>query len=343
MQAARLTARKNIELTDIPVPEPAHDEVLVAVKSVGICASDVHYFNHGGIGNQYCVYPHALGHECSGEVVQASRDSAFRKGDRVAVEPGRYCMRCEHCRGGRYNRCPNVRFLGGPNEAGAFQEYLSLHERQLVKIPDSMSFDEAALLEPMGVGYHAVVLSALKPGASVAVIGAGAVGLCTLALAKACGAGEMFLFDRVRERLVFAEKQYTPDHCINTLSTDPIAYIHDHTGGRMVDAVFEAVGSQQTFTWAFEAAGIGGKVILIGIPPNEIVGFDPHLVRRRELLVQNVRRSNRALHPCIRFVERKTVRIEPLATHHFPLSEISDAMHLAQTYEDGAVRVMIRC
>jgi L-iditol 2-dehydrogenase len=341
MQAARLTADRTMELYDVPVPVPGPDEVLVAVRSVGICASDVHYYKHGGIGDQRCVYPHALGHECSAEVVQVPSGSAFAVGDRVAVEPARYCFRCEHCLEGKYNRCPNVRFLGGPNEAGAFQEYLALHESQLVKLPDEISYDEAALLEPMGVGYHAVVLSSLKPGESVAVFGAGAVGLSTLALCKACGAGELFLFDRVQHRLDFAAKHYTPDHCVNILDTDPLSFIHERTGGRMVDIVYEAVGSVPTFAWAFEAARIGGRVLLIGIPPEDTIGFNPHTLRRRELLVQNVRRSNRALHPCINLVKRKTVNIAPMATHRIPLSQISEAMRLAETYDDGAVRVMI--
>ena len=341
MQAARLTAIRKLELIDIPVPKPDDGEVLVAVKSTGICASDVHYYAHGGIADQRCVYPHSLGHECSGEVVQTTNGSSFTKGDRVAVEPGRYCLKCEHCSEGRYNRCPEVQFLGGPNQSGAFQEYLVLHESQLVKIPDGMSFDEAALLEPMGVAYHAVMLSALKPGNSIAIFGAGAIGLCTLALVKACGAGETYLFDRVQHRLDFARQHYTPDHCINVSSVDPLACLKEFTGGRMADIVYEAAGSLQTFGWTFEASRIGGKVILIGIPQEDFVEFNPHTLRRREILVQNVRRSNRALHPCINLVERKTVTIAPLATHHFPLSQIAEAMRVAETYEDGAVRVMV--
>ena len=341
MQAARLTGIRKMELIDAPMPQTGMDEVLVRVKSAGICASDVHYFKHGGIGDQKCVYPHSLGHECSGEVAQAPKDSLFAKGDRVAVEPSRYCFACEHCAEGNYNRCPNNRFMGGPNQAGAFQEYLGLHESQLVKIPDGMSFDEAALLEPMGVGYHAVVQSALKPGDSVAVFGAGAIGLCTLAIAKACGAGETFLFDRVQHRLDFAEKHYAPDHRINVSSIDPLACIKEKTNGRFVDIVYEAAGSVQTFGWAFEAGRIGGKVMLIGIPREEFVGFNPHSLRRRETLVQNVRRSNRALHPCIKLVERGTVNILPLATHHFPLRRVAEAMRIAETYEDGAMRVMV--
>ncbi|MBN1307398.1 MAG: alcohol dehydrogenase catalytic domain-containing protein [Chitinispirillaceae bacterium] len=341
MLAARLTAVRKLELVDAPIPQPGDGEVLVAVKVTGICASDVHYYAHGGIGGQHCVYPQSLGHECSGEVVQAPEGSSFTQGDRVAVEPGRYCGKCEHCIEGRYNRCPNVRFLGGPGQAGAFQEYLALHESQLVKIPDGMRFDEAALLEPLGVGYHAVTLSALKPGDGVAVFGAGAIGLCTLALAKACGAGETFLFDRVQHRLDFAEKHVAPDHLINVSSINPLGYIKEKTGGRLVDIVYEAAGSAQTFGWAFEASRIGGKVMLIGIPPEDFVGFNPHTLRRREILVINVRRSNRALHPCISLIERKTVTIAPMATHHFPLRQIAGAMRVAETYEDGAVRVMV--
>lgn len=341
MQAARLTGIRNLELIDAPEPRPGDGEALVAMKSAGICASDVHYYKHGGIGDQRCVFPHSLGHECSGEIVRAPKGSSFIKGDRVAVEPSRYCFACEHCVEGNYNRCPNNKFLGGPNQAGAFQELLALHESQLVKIPDSMSYDEAALLEPMGVGYHAVVLSALKPGDSVAVFGAGAIGLCTLALARACGAGETFLFDRVQHRLDFAGKHFAPDHIINVLSIDPLAYLREKTNGRFVDIVYEAAGSAQTFGWVFEAGRIGGKVMLIGIPPEEFVGFNPHSLRRREMLVHNVRRSNRALHPCIRLVERKAITIAPLATHHFPLRRIDEAMSIAETYGDGAMRVMV--
>jgi L-iditol 2-dehydrogenase len=341
MQAVRLTAPRKLEIINVPVPEPGNGEVLVAVKSVGICASDVHYFKHGGIGDQRCVYPHSLGHECAGEVVEAPRGSSFVKGDRVAVEPARYCFTCEHCMEGRYNRCPNNRFLGGPNQPGAFQEYLALHASQLVKIPDTMSFDMAALLEPMGVGYHAAVLSALKPGDSVAVFGAGAIGLCTLAIAKVCGAGETFLFDRNASRLDFAKNHFNPDHCVNVSSVDPLEYLKETTCGRMVDIVYEAAGTVQTFGWAFEAGRIGGKVMLIGIPPEEFAGFNPHSLRRRELLVQNVRRSNMALHPCIKLVERAMVNVEPLATHRFPLHQIVRAMHLAETYEDAALRVMV--
>jgi L-iditol 2-dehydrogenase len=341
MQAARLTGIRKMEIIDAPMPLLGEDEVLVRVRSVGICASDVHYYKYGAIGDQKCVYPHSLGHECSGEVVQAPEGSLFKKGDRVAVDPSRYCFSCEHCAEGKYNRCPNNRFMGGPHQAGAFQEYLSLHKSQLAKIPDGMSFDEGALLEPMGVGYHAVVLSAIKPGESIAVFGAGAIGLCTLAIAKARGAGEIFLFDRVQHRLDFAAKHYSPDHCVNVAAGDHLAYIKEKTNGRFVDIVYEACGSAQTFGWAFEAGRIGGKVMLIGIPQEEFVGFNPHSLRRRETLVQNVRRSNMALLPCIKLVERKTIKIAPLATHHFPLHRVSEAMRIAETYEDGGVRVMV--
>ena len=343
MQAARLTGIRKLELIDAPVPRPGSGELLVAVKSVGICASDVHYYKHGGIGDQRCVYPHSLGHECSGEVVQARKGSSFKKGDRVAVEPSRYCFACEHCAHGNYNRCPNNKFLGGPNQAGAFQEYLAVHESQLVKIPDDMSYDDAALLEPMGVGYHAAVLSAIRPGDSVAVFGAGAIGLCTLAIAKACGAGETFLFDRVQHRLDFASKHYAPDHAVNVSSVDPLVYIKEKTSGRFVDIAYEAAGSVQTFGWAFEASRIGGKVMLIGITPEEFVGFNPHSLRRREIMVQNVRRSNMALHPCINLIERNMVSVTQLATHRFALRDIAEAMTMAETYGNGSVRVMVHC
>jgi L-iditol 2-dehydrogenase len=205
MKSAKLVGIRQFEIFDLPAPEIGKGEVLVAIKSAGICASDVHYYHHGRIGDQVCVFPQVLGHECAGVVVKAFNGSLFNEGDRVAVEPGLSCGSCEHCLCGRYNICPNVKFLGGPGIGGAFQEFLPLDERQLHVIPADMGFDEAALLEPLGVAYHAVCLSEVKPCDTIAVFGAGAVGQLTAAMAVVCGASEIFLLTR-KIGVVFCEE-----------------------------------------------------------------------------------------------------------------------------------------
>jgi threonine dehydrogenase-like Zn-dependent dehydrogenase len=204
-----------------------------------------------------------------------------------------------------------------------------------------MSFDEAALLEPLGVAYHAVALSGLKPHDTVAVFGAGPIGQMTALMAGINASGETFLFDKEQYRLTFAKDTYGFDHCVNSREVDPLKYIREHTQGRGVDVVFEAAGEQEAIHRSFEAARIGGKVLLIGIPPVDRIAYDPHSLRRREVLVQNVRRSNRALLPCIELVREKKIDIAPLATHHFPLSKITEAFETVEHYSDWVMRAMV--
>jgi L-iditol 2-dehydrogenase len=225
--------------------------------------------------------------------------------------------------------------------SGAFQEFLVADEKQLVILPNSMSFDDGALLEPMGVAYHAVALSRIQKNETLAIFGAGAIGLLTLALAKRHHAGTVFIVDNVAGRLAFAAKNYNADHCIIPKDTNPIDYIREHTKGRGVDISIEAAGTAQTFEWAFEAARIGGRVTLIGIPAEDRISFNAHSLRRRELLVQNVRRSNQTLEPCIKLVESGALSLQGLATHHFKLDNIATAFDVASGYKDGVIRAMI--
>jgi L-iditol 2-dehydrogenase len=329
------------EIRDVARPEPGDNGVLVAIKSVGICGSDVHFYTQGRIGTDRCIFPQRLGHECSGVVVSDAGDSGFGPGDRVAIEPGRPCFTCEHCIKGHYNRCPRVKFLACPGMEGAFQEYLVVHARQLARLPDSLSHDEGAILEPLGVAYHAMMLADAGPADTVAIFGAGPIGLLTLAMAKARGVPETFIFDRLQDRVDFASRVYGADHAVVTTATDPLAYITEHTKGRGVTVAVEAGGEQQTCSWTYESAAIGGRCMMIGIPEVDEISYDPHMVRRRELLVQHVRRSNLALEPCIELIERGRINVKPLATHHYPLERITEAFELVSGYRDGVLRAMV--
>jgi L-iditol 2-dehydrogenase len=212
----------------------------------------------------------------------------------------------------------------------------------LEKIPDAMNFDEASVLEPLGVAYHAVKLSKIVPGESVAIFGCGAIGLLTMAMAKAFGAGETFIADRLQYRLDFASQVYGPDHVINTATDDPVAFVKEKTNGRGVDVSFEAAGEQATFSATFESARIGGRSMLIGIPEVDTISFNPHTARRRELQVWNVRRSSQALKPCIDLIGRGDVKIDRIPTHHFSLDEITRAFEIVRGYQDNVIRAMIR-
>jgi len=341
VKCAKLTGTGTLEIQETPEPQLAPGQILVAMKAVGICGSDIHYYTAGRIGSEQCRYPQTLGHECAGVVVKSFKGSKVREGTRVAIEPALPCMKCEICITGHYNCCPNVKFLGSPGMPGAFQELLPVDVMQVEEIPDDMSFDEAAVLEPLGVAYHTVELAGIQPGQSVAVFGAGAIGLLTLAMFKVCGAGETFIFDTLQYRLDIARRLYKADHVINVNGTDPLEYIRTMTKGRGVDITCEAAGQPQTFQWSFEAARIRGAAYIIGIPGVDSISFNPHTMRRKELLIRNVRRSNLALKPCIDLVDRGMLRIGELATHHFTLDRIKDAFDLASGYRDGAVRAII--
>jgi Threonine dehydrogenase and related Zn-dependent dehydrogenases len=342
MKSARLISKKRFEIVDAPMPVIHPGQVLVAMKAVGICASDVHYYTDERIGNQVCIYPQSLGHECAGIVAQTSHGSSYHEGDRVAVQPGLPCTTCEQCNAGHMNQCPNVKFLGMPGMPGAFQEILALDEKQIYRIPDSMSFDEAALLEPMSVAYHANVLARIQKNETIAIFGAGTIGLLTLAVAKVLGAGEAFIFDEHEYRLSCAKNEYHADHVVNVREHNPIDYIQKHTNERGVDISFEAAGRPESFEGALEAARIGGRVLIIGIPDQDRISFNPHSLRRRELLVQNVRRSNGETRQCIDLLNQGRLKIDNLATRHFSLEQITKAFEMAAGYKDKVVRAMIR-
>ncbi len=342
MKSCQLVSPKKLEVVEIPMPLAANGEVIVRMKAVGVCGSDIHYWHDGRIGSTVCRYPQRLGHEPCGVVEEAPSDSRFKAGDRVVIEPGRSCMTCEHCLAGRHNICPNVVFLGGPGTDGASQEFLAVSEHQLELLPDTLYYEEGALLEPLGVGYHAVALAGLRPAETVGIFGCGAVGLCTLVMAKAVGCGTVFVTDTVDARLKMAVEQFGADHMINVNHTDALTYINDHTHGRGLDCTFDAAGKQESITHTFEAARIGGRALIIGIPEEPQLTFNPHTMRRKELAVWNVRRSNKALAPCIDLASRGVVKIKPMATHGFSLEELEKGFQISHDYSHGVVRAMLR-
>ncbi len=342
MRCIELQGVRSLASVEKVIPKREKGKVLVRMKSVGVCGSDVHYYHSGGIGSQKAVFPQGLGHESAGVVAESDPDSPFPVGTRVAVEPGLPCDTCEHCLSGRQNRCPNVQFLGSPGMPGAFSDYLVCEERQLFRLPDSVSYDEGALLEPLGVAYHTICLSELKPSQSIAIYGAGPIGLLILAVARAAGIGTTFIFDRLAYRLEFARSHFLVDHAVDTTRVDPTQYIQSNTNGRGVDLSVEAAGEQDTLTWTLAAARIGGRAMIVGIPEKDLLTIDPHDMRKKELLVQNVRRSNRALEPSIDLVRRGAVNIAPLASHHFGPDQIAEAFETVSQYRDGIIRAIIR-
>ena len=215
MKAAVLHQARDLRLEDVPTPDYGPDDVLVKIGSVGICGSDVHYWRTGAIGDFVVEEPMILGHEVAGVVAEVGENvHTLKVGDRVALEPGVPCRHCEMCKTGRYNLCPDVQFFATPPVNGALSDYAVSPADFAYKLPDSLSLDEAALIEPLSVGIHACRRGNLTAGQSVFIAGAGPIGLTSLAAAKAFGATEVFISD-VRPHRLEVAKQMGATHAFN--------------------------------------------------------------------------------------------------------------------------------
>jgi L-iditol 2-dehydrogenase len=342
MRAAVLVKLGRIEIQERPLPEPGPGEVRIKVAAVGVCGSDVHYYREGRIGNAVVKFPSILGHEPAGVVDAAGPGVKHLKaGMRVAVEPGVSCMKCESCLAGRFNCCPHVKFLASPPVDGIYQQYRCMPEHACIPMPDRTGFVEAAMLEPVGVGLHAVKLARLEVGETVGVFGSGPIGLVTILAARLAGTGRIYATDLVPERLK-AAREYGADETFDAGKGDPVAWLKERTGGRGVDAAFEAGGVQDTVTHACLGVRVGGRAHLIGIPAEDELTIPMHECRRRELAIQHVRRSNGEILPFLRLVEAGRVDLKRLATHFFPLEKINEAFDLVHRKADGVIRAVIQ-
>lgn len=342
MRASRLYGIRDLRLEELARPSPGPGEVLLHVASVGVCGSDVHYYLEGRIGTQIVTQPIILGHEFSARVEELGADvQELEVGQLVAVDPAISCGTCEPCRQGHPNLCAQVRFCGTPPIDGIFAEYAVMPARNCFPLPDSMGPEEGALLEPLGIALHGVDLAHLKPGYSVAVLGAGPIGLLIGAVSRAAGATEVFVTEPLAQRREFALK-YSADVALDPEAADPITEILRVTGGRGVDVAFEAAGAPGTAQQAAAVTRIGGKVVIAGIPADDTIILNASTVRRKGLTIKLVRRMKHTYPRAIRLQQTGAVDLRPLATHRFPLEQIAKAFELVAGYEDGVLRAMIQ-
>ncbi|KPL10931.1 hypothetical protein AMJ85_05095 [candidate division BRC1 bacterium SM23_51] len=321
---------------DEDCPTPGAREVLLEVLSVGICRSDLDYWKDGRIGDAVVEQPLVLGHEFSARVVETGpgADSNLT-GQRVAVEPAVSCMECEWCRRGDTNVCPDVRFCGTPPVDGALRRYMTYPAQFLAVLPDSVSDDAGAVLEPLAIAVHAVDLARPRLEQSTAIVGCGPVGLSILQAARAAGVGRLIALDRLDWRLDLASEFGATD-TINVNREDPVDAVAGLTADRCVDFVFEAAGL------AIQLAAPAGKVLLVGIAPGGETNFSASISRRRGLTVYIVRRSRNTLHRALAMLVRGVFDAERLVSHRFPFAQAGQVFPLAYNYEDNVVKAMIR-
>ena len=263
MRAAELIAPLTFRLTDIPIEDPGPGEVQVRIEAVGVCGSDLHAFTEGGVGSTPNVYPMVLGHEPAGRIVKTGAGvSGLAAGDRGALEPALYCYHCEFCLSGHHNVCANIRFLSNPHHPGFFRELVNLPVANFLPIPTGMSFNEAALAEPLAIALHSLRLASIRPGETVAVIGAGPIGLLTIAALRAAQAGRIWAVEplahrRELARQIGADAAFEPEEAVQEILRA--------TGQRGVDCAIDCAAGEHTTSQAIQLARNAGRVALTGI------------------------------------------------------------------------------
>ena len=339
----KLTGLRHMEMQEVPTPTITQDtEVLVKMARVGICGSDVHYFTEGGIGSQRVEYPWTVGHEGGGVVAEVgSAVTRVKVGDRIAFDPAQPCFQCDQCRAGRPHTCRSLNFLGCPQQIeGCLSEYLVMPETSCYPIPDSMTFEEAAIVEPLSIGVYATTLADPLKGAKIGILGAGPIGLSVLLPAKALGASRVYMTDKIDARLQMALRAGA-DWVGSPDTEDIVAAITSHEP-ELLDTVFECSGEQDAMDQAVQFLKPGGELLLIGIPGAlNRVSFDINLLRRKELRIQNVRRQNDCVQRAIDMIARKEIDVNVMVTHRFPFAQTKEGFDLVADYRDGVVKAMI--
>ncbi len=341
MLVAELIAQREFRLAQQTIEDPGPGEVQVRVGAVGICGSDVHSYSEGAVGDTPCVYPMVLGHEPAGTVVKTGPGvTGWSPGDRAALEPAIYCYHCEFCRSGHHNVCANIRFLSNPGIPGFFREFVNLPAVNLLPIPPTISLELATLAEPLAVAAHSMKFADVKPGETVAVYGAGPIGLLTLACLKVAGAGRIWAIEPVAHRREMA-RHMGADAALDPAEIDTSRQILADTGGRGVDCAIDCAAKEHTTNWAIQAARNAGRVVLTGIHSAALVPFEVSPMRRKELAILNVRRSNDEAHAALELLIERASWFAPLVTHRVPLERIADAFRLVENYSDGVGKLVV--
>jgi L-iditol 2-dehydrogenase len=331
MRSVRLHGTGDLQLHEEDVPMARAGEKLVRVKSVGVCGSDLHWFGEGGIGDAKLDRPLVLGHEMAG---------VTSDGQRVAIDPAVPCGHCEFCQHGHPNLCSNLIFAGHGNTDGSLREWMAWNARSLFPIPDSISDDEGAMLEPLGVAMHTVDLGKVKPGMSVGVFGCGPIGLLVIQMAKLSGAANIIATDKLPHR-VDAAKAFGASHAflaesgheLGEPALSTVEMIRAATSRRGVDVAFDAAGTPDAVEMSFAAVSVGGKVILAGIPEEDKTTFTASVARRKGLTIKLVRRMKHTYPRAIELVSKGLVDVRSIVTHRFPLEQAVEAFRVAERRE----------
>lgn len=333
-RAVVLHGQGDVRVEERAIPEPGPREVLVAIAAVGVCGSDVHYYEHGRIGSFVVREPMVLGHESSGRVVALGpAASKHAVGDRVTLEPGVPCGNCRECRSGRYNLCGDVRFFATPPIDGAFANYVAIHEDFAFALPESVSDEAGALMEPLSVGVWACEKAKVSAGSSVLITGAGPIGLLAAQCAHAFGATEITVTDLNPHRLSLAER---------TAATRVVNVGEESLegSGLEVDALIECSGHPDSLKAGIAALRPAGTAVLVGMGPEEEAVVPLALIQSRELWLTGTFRYANAYPTAIALAASGRVDLEAIITRRYALDDAEAALRAGRE-DPTAVKVMV--
>lgn len=325
-----------------PIPTPKANEVLVKLEYVGICGSDMHYYETGAIGAYVVEPPFVLGHEPGGVVVEVGEDVKHLKvGDRVALEPGKTCGHCEFCKTGRYNLCPDVVFFATPPVDGVFQEYVA-HEADLCfKLPENVSTLEGALIEPLAVGFHAANQGGAHAGQTAVVMGAGCIGLVSMMALKAEGVSKVYVVDIMQKRLDKA-LELGADGVINGKDEDAVKAIMQLTNGAGCDLVIETAGTEITTRQCIHMTKKGATIVLVGYSKSGEMTLPLSLALDKELTFKTVFRYRHIYPMAIEAVAAGKVNLKGIVTDIFDFDNIQDAMDRSVQDKANIVKAVVK-
>lgn len=340
MDAAVLHAAGDLRLERVAVPSPEDDGVLIRITCNGICGSDIHFFEEGRLGPFTVTKPYIPGHEACGVVEEAPADVPIRRGMRVAVEPGIPCRRCRHCKTGRYNLCPNVVFLSAPPVDGTFADYVTVPWDFAHPLPEELDDEAGAFVEPVSVAVQACNRGGLQPGATVIITGGGPIGLVTLLVALAYGAGKVIVADLLEHRLRLAES-LGAHATINAGTSDLLRAALDVTEGDGADLVIDTSGSSAACARTPELSRRGGVVVLVGWPELPSFDYPVEQIIERELDVRGVNRYCNTYPQAISLMEARALDIKSLISHRFDFADVVEAFTFAAHNRSETVKVMV--
>ncbi len=342
MQALQLVAPREIELRKLPdPPDPGPGEVVVRLRACGICGSDMHYYLEDCCAGTPAKYPSVLGHEPAGEIAAVGPGvESLAVGDRVAVEPAVCCGHCEFCLSGKRNLCENVRFMGGVQLPGLMREYAVMAARNALKVPAGMDFVSATAVEPVAVLLHALNLAKLRVGETVAVMGAGPIGILGVQLAKLAGASTVICADRIEHRLKSA-KALGADAVVNVDKQSISDAVFDMTHHKGAHVVIDAAGKPASINASIASARHGGRIVVVGIPSQAETSLNLWEAGHRELSITMQKRSNGNDHDALQLLMSGKIDPNTLITHRFPMEQGSEAFKTMGSYADGVIKPVI--